>query len=49
MPSYEYECAKCDKEYEVQVPLARCDEAVKCPHCKKPLNKKLSPVLFRIH
>lgn len=35
MPTYEYHCKKCDKEFSVSIPLAEYDrKKVKCPECK---------------
>lgn len=45
---YEYSCHECEKVYEVQMPLSRHGEEVKCPHCDKPLERHISPVYFTI-
>ena len=48
MPLYQYWCEKCDKGYEVLIPLARYDEEVKCPHCDKTLQKIFSPCMIKV-
>ncbi|MEZ6097194.1 MAG: zinc ribbon domain-containing protein [Pirellulaceae bacterium] len=42
MPIYEYQCNRCDKEFEQ---LVRGDAQVACPHCSsKKVDRKLSVV-----
>ena len=41
----DYRCDKCQKQYEVQAPV---DSEVKCPKCKKPMEKVPARVRFRI-
>jgi putative FmdB family regulatory protein len=48
MPLYEMTCYECEKVYEVQRPLSKFDEEVKCPHCGKPLSLHVCPVRFKI-
>ncbi len=48
MPLYEMTCFDCEKVFEVQIPLAKYDEPVKCPHCEKPLVRHVTPVRFKI-
>ena len=42
MPLQVYYCHKCNKIYEIIVPLAENDKKIKCPHCKKVLTKHIS-------
>lgn len=42
MPIYEYECGKCDEEFEALV--FRTDEDVACPQCKDGKVKRLMSV-----
>jgi putative FmdB family regulatory protein len=49
MPRYDLLCEKCQKVFDVQVPLDKYDEKVKCPHCGEDLKRQLSPVPFRIN
>ena len=42
MPIYEYQCGKCDEEFEALV--FRADEAVACPECKGDRVKRLMSV-----
>jgi putative FmdB family regulatory protein len=48
MPLYDFWCKDCMKTYEVILPLAKSDEKVKCPHCKKKLKRIIAPVYFTI-
>jgi len=49
MPLYEFKCPKCGKSFEYIVPLAKYNEKIKCPKCKKGVLKKtMTPVLFKI-
>ncbi len=35
MPTYEYECRKCEKQFKVFYrTLLRGDEKIECPHCQ---------------
>lgn len=47
MPLYEYSCDKCNKHFEVIVSLDE-KKKVKCPYCKKVLQKLMSAVMFII-
>lgn len=49
MPLYVKWCKKCEKIYEVLIPLKDYKKKVKCPHCKKELAKILTPVSFRMN
>jgi putative FmdB family regulatory protein len=43
MPLYEFNCSKCDKDFELLVHSSNWEGAVACPHCgSKKLTKKLS-------
>lgn len=33
MPTYEYRCPKCEKPFEVFLPMSRYDESQNCPEC----------------
>lgn len=45
---YAFHCKECKKVYEVILPLKQYDKKVKCPYCKKRLNKIITPVLFKV-
>jgi len=49
MPMYDYRCEDCDKTFEIYVPLDKLEEEIKCPYCKKPLKKEMSPVFFKVN
>ncbi len=49
MPLYELYCLDCQKVYEVQIPLSKYGEEIKCPHCEKPLTLHVCPVRFKIN
>ena len=49
MPLYDYMCRKCEKDYEVFVPLSQFDEEIKCPECVETLDRIISPVKFWVH
>jgi hypothetical protein len=42
-------CEKHVKVMEYMVPLARFHDIIKCPVCKKPLEKIMSAVPFKIN
>ena len=44
MPLYSYYCLDCEKTYEAIVPLKEYDKKIKCPKCKKKLNKYIGKV-----
>lgn len=46
---YVYRCYSCMKQYEVQKPLAECDDPVPCKICEKEMVKILTPIRFRIN
>ena len=48
MPLYTFTCEKCQKVYEVLVPLKDYGNVVKCPHCKKKLEMKIMPVYISV-
>jgi len=43
-PLYDYRCDKCEETYEIFVPLAKLDEKIKCPECKRLLKREM-PIL----
>lgn len=47
MPLYTYYCKQCTKAFEIQIKLAVSDNPVKCPHCKRKLEKIITPVRFK--
>ena len=49
MPLYVKWCKKCEKVYEVIIPLKDYEKKVKCPHCKRMLVKILTPVNFKVN
>jgi putative FmdB family regulatory protein len=43
MPLYEFNCSKCDKDFELLVRSSNWEGEAACPHCdSKKLSKKLS-------
>ena len=48
MPLYDYCCDKCQKRFEIIVPLKDVDKEIPCKYCDKPLKKIMSPVSFRM-
>lgn len=48
MPLYEYVCSRCQKLFEIIVPLDKYGKKIRCPHCRKQLKKIMSPVMFKI-
>jgi putative FmdB family regulatory protein len=48
MPLYLYECIKCNKEFEIHVPLKYCDDILHCEHCDEVLWKVMAPAYFTI-
>ncbi len=48
MPRYDMHCEKCQKVFEVGIPLNKYDEKVKCPYCETELKRQLSSVPFRV-
>ena len=42
MPLQVYFCNKCNKIYDIIVPLSENDRKIKCPHCNKNLIKHIS-------
>ena len=43
MPLYEFNCSKCDKDFELLVRSSNWEGTAACPHCgSKKLAKKLS-------
>ena len=49
MPLYDYTCRKCERDYEIFVPLSQFDEEIKCPECVETLDRIISPVKFWVH
>ena len=50
MPTYEFQCPKCDTLTEVFRPMKDRNRLVKCPKCKRKMKRKLSPgggVIYR--
>jgi putative FmdB family regulatory protein len=43
MPSYDFQCKKCDNTYEVFLSLKECDntKGIKCPSCKSKSKVRL--------
>lgn len=48
MPLYEFECQKCNKLFEVIVPMSQSGDVIKCPYCKRKLKKRMSAVFGRV-
>ena len=48
MPLFDFICKKCEKIFEVIVPLSYSKKKIKCPYCKKQLKKLMSPVYFKV-
>lgn len=48
MPLYSFHCKKCKKILEALIKIDDLDKEVKCPYCKKKLDKIISPVYFKI-
>jgi len=42
MPTYEFWCPKCGKEFEVKRPMADFDKPASCPDCGSPGEKLVS-------
>ena len=42
MPTYEFWCAKCGKEFEVKRPMADFDKPASCPDCGSSGEKLVS-------
>ena len=49
MPIYQLICKRCNKLYDVMIPLKRYGEKVKCPHCKKLMEQQVAAPYFVIH
>ncbi|MCK4816709.1 zinc ribbon domain-containing protein, partial [bacterium] len=43
IPLFDYYCLKCNRIYEIIVPLSKIKEEIICPCCKKALQKRISP------
>ncbi len=50
MPVYEYQCAKCGKEFEMMRSRAEKDAQAKCPVCgKSHVQRKMTTCFMRSH
>jgi putative FmdB family regulatory protein len=49
MPRYNLRCRKCNKLFDVMIPLKMFGEKVKCPYCRKVLEMEMSAPYFVIH
>ena len=49
MPLYSYSCKKCEKYFEVIIPLKDCEDDVHCKYCGEKLQKLIMPVMVRIN
>jgi len=49
VPLYTFVCKKCEKAFELIVPLKRADEKIKCKYCKKILQKIMTAPYFKIN
>lgn len=49
MPLFIYVCTKCEKIFEMMVPLARTGESIKCPKCKRKMKKIITPPNFKVN
>ncbi len=47
MPVYEYECAKCNKVFEVQQKMSEAPLTA-CPQCQAPVKKLMSVNSFQL-
>lgn len=48
MPLFDYYCKKCQKAFEIQVKLEATDKMIKCPYCKRKLEKMFNPIRFKV-
>jgi putative FmdB family regulatory protein len=49
MPLYSYICTKCNKYFEILIPLKDYDKDILCKYCSKKLKKKITSVMFRVN
>ena len=42
MPYYDFYCEQCDKELEINLPIAKRNDIIKCEQCQNTLTKKVS-------
>jgi putative FmdB family regulatory protein len=48
MPMYQYVCPKCNKAFEIIIPLKLADKKITCKYCKKGLVKIMTAPYFSI-
>ncbi len=48
MPTYEYWCPKCKKEFEVKKPMSDLDKPTSCPNCGTKGEKLVSTFASKI-
>ncbi|MCK4580756.1 MAG: zinc ribbon domain-containing protein [Dehalococcoidia bacterium] len=48
MPTYEYWCPKCNKEFEVKKPMSDLDKPASCPNCGTKGEKLVSTFASKI-
>ena len=48
MPTYEYWCPKCQKEFEVRRPIADIDKPASCPDCDTQGERLMSTFASKI-
>lgn len=50
MPLYDYNCKKCDIDYEILVDLKLYDQEIECPNCKNTkLDRLVSAPYFKVN
>ncbi len=42
MPTYEYRCSKCNKEFELKRPMSESKKTAICPECGSRANRLIS-------
>jgi len=48
MPTYEYWCPKCNKEFEIKKPMSDLDKPASCPNCGTKGEKLVSTFASKI-
>ncbi len=48
MPIYDFSCEKCNKVFEVIVPLVDCLKPLKCKYCDEEMKKIIKPCFFKV-